>query len=47
MFGVTALVPDSIMQMIPYWTDPFSMFIEANFHALSPEQPERPPIYRR
>ena len=46
MFGVTALVPDSTMEMIPYWTDPFSMFIEANFHALAPEQPDRPPISR-
>jgi hypothetical protein len=46
MFGVTALVPDSTIEMIPYWTDPFSMFIEANFHALAPEQPDRPPISR-
>ena len=46
MFRVTALAPDSTMSTMPYWTYPFSMSIEADFHGLAPQQPNRPPISR-
>jgi hypothetical protein len=47
MFNVTALAPDSTPAILRQWTDPaVSMFNEANFHSLAPEQPNRPPISR-
>jgi hypothetical protein len=47
MFNVTALAPDSAPAILRQWTDPaVSMFIEADFHTLAPEQPNRPPISR-
>jgi hypothetical protein len=47
MFNVTVLAPDSAAAILRQWTDPaVSMFIEANFHTLAPEQPNRPPISR-
>jgi hypothetical protein len=48
MFNVTALAPDSTPALLRLWTDPaVSMFVEANFHSLAPEQPNRPPISRQ
>jgi hypothetical protein len=47
MFSVTALAPDSYSVVLRYWTGPaVSVFIEANFRGLAPEQPNRPPISR-